>query len=205
MSVPYRKTTREELDLILEEGAQVTVEVFDNRVEIYNPGGLAPGLKPEEFGTRSVCRNPLIASLLLRCEYIEKLGTGIERIHDALKGAHCPDVKVRFNTMFTLEFPRPTYAQAAEEDKTQAPLGVESGVESAQTPVKTPVETPVKTPELILQHLRAKPDMTLVEVAAAIGKSVSAVERASAKLVKQGKIKHVGPQKGGHWEVIDEA
>ena len=43
--------------------------------------------------------------------------------------------------------------------------------------------------------------MTLTEVASTIGKSLSAVERASSKLVKQGKLKHVGPQKGGHWEV----
>ncbi|MEJ1356498.1 MAG: hypothetical protein RPU52_14365 [Candidatus Sedimenticola sp. (ex Thyasira tokunagai)] len=37
------------------------------------------GLKSEEFGTRSVCRNPLIASLLLRCNYIENWvrGSGV--------------------------------------------------------------------------------------------------------------------------------
>jgi ATP-dependent DNA helicase RecG len=46
--------------------------------------------------------------------------------------------------------------------------------------------------------------MTLAGVAIAIGKSLSAVERASAKLVQQGKLKHVGPQKGGHWEVLDQ-
>jgi ATP-dependent DNA helicase RecG len=187
----------------LEEGAQVTVEVFDDRVEIYNPGGLPPGLKPEEFGTRSVCRNPLIASLLLRCDYIEKLGTGIERIRAALKGADCPDVKVRFNTMFTLEFSRPTYAAGAEEDDKQVTAGVESEKTPVKTPVETPVETPVKTPDLILQQLRDTPDMTLVDVATAIGKSLRAVERASAKLVKQGKLKHVGPQKGGHWNVLE--
>ena len=92
----------------LEEGAQVTVEIFDDRVEIHNPGGLPKGLKPEDFGTRSVCRNPLIASLLLRCDYIEKLGTGIKRIRAALKKAGCPDVIPRFTGFFTLEFSRPT-------------------------------------------------------------------------------------------------
>lgn len=38
--------------------------------------------------------------------------------------------------------------------------------------------------------------MTLTEVAAQLGKSVSAVERASAKLVADGKLRYVGPKKG---------
>ncbi len=64
------------------------------------------------------------------------------------------------------------------------------------------LETPVKTPEAILQYLADKPDMTLAEVAARMGKSLSAVQRASAKLVKDGKLKYIGPQKGGYWEVL---
>lgn len=175
----------------LEEGAQVTVEVFDDRVEIYNPGGLPPGLKPEEFGTRSVCRNPLIANLLLRCDYIEKLGTGIERIRDALKDADCADVNVRFNTMFTLEFPRPTYVEVAEPPLTPV-----------ETAVKASVKASVKTSVRLLELLSENPQMTLAEAAQIIGKSVRAIEMASSKLVKQGKLKHIGPQKGGRWEVL---
>ena len=156
--------------------------LFDDRVEIHNPGGLPKGLKPEDFGTRSVCRNPLIANLLLRCDYIERLGTGIKRIRTALKNADCPDVIPRFTGFFTLEFPRPTYG----------------------TPVETRVKAPVKIPELILKHLKSNPQMTLAELAQQINKSLSAVERASTKLVKQGKLVRVGPKKGGHWEVNDE-
>jgi ATP-dependent DNA helicase RecG len=44
--------------------------------------------------------------------------------------------------------------------------------------------------------------MTLAEVATTIGKSLSAVKIASAKLVKMGQFKHIGAQKGGHWEVM---
>lgn len=55
-----------------------------------------------------------IAALLLRCDYIEKMGSGIERIYAALEKENCPGVKITYNTMFTLEFPRPTYITATE-------------------------------------------------------------------------------------------
>jgi hypothetical protein len=49
--------------------------------------------------------------------------------------------------------------------------------------------------------LKEKPDLSLAELAVLIGKSVSAIERASAKLVKAGELRRIGPAKGGHWEV----
>ena len=70
--------------------------------------------------------------------------------------------------------------------------------------VETPVKTPVKTPDRILHVLSENPRMTLAEVAEVIGKSVSAVERASSQLVKTGHLKYIGPQKGGHWVVTEK-
>jgi len=97
-----------------EEGASVSVEIFDDRVDIYNPGGLPKGLPLSQFGERSVCRNPLIASLMLRCEFIEKMGTGIRRIKEAVSSAGCPDVKILTEGIFTISFPRnPEYAPTA--------------------------------------------------------------------------------------------
>lgn len=63
-------------------------------------------------------------------------------------------------------------------------------------------KTPVEAPERMLELARAGPSLTLAEIAKAIAKSLRAVERASAKLVKQGRLKHVGPRKGGRWEVL---
>lgn len=71
------------------------------------------------------------------------------------------------------------------------------------TTVKMTVKTTVKTPDLILQILRGSPNMTLVEVATAISKSLRAVERASSKLVKEGRLKRIGSPKSGHWEVTE--
>ena len=68
----------------------------------------------------------------------------------------------------------------------------------SEVSVKTPVETPVK----ILALLRKNPQMTLAQVATQIERSVRAAERAAAKLIKEGRLRYVGPKRGGHWEVI---
>lgn len=71
----------------------------------------------------------------------------------------------------------------------------------SETRVKAPAETRVKTPEHILNLLREQPALTLAEVAVRLDKSTSAIERAVRKLREQGRLRYVGPQKGGHWEV----
>lgn len=168
----------------LEQGAQVMVEVFDDRVEIYNPGGLPKGLTEKDFGHRSVCRNPRIAGLLLRCNYIERMGSGIERIRMALAKEQCPEVRIRYNTMFTLDFPRPTYQEAD--------LGLAT---------KTSEKMSEKTSEKIVRYLLADKNITIADLALAIGVTARSVERNIQKLQSAGRIRRVGPDKGGWWEV----
>jgi ATP-dependent DNA helicase RecG len=153
-------------------------------VEIYNPGGLPKGLPASEFGKRSVCRNPLIASLLFRCNYIEKMGTGIERIRTALEKEHCPKVNIRFNTMFSLEFPRPTYLKTDEK------------------PEETREKTREKTREIILELIAKNPQITTAQLADAIGITPKGVEWQISRLKKDGLLKRIGPAKGGRWDII---
>lgn len=49
-----------------EKGANILIELFDDRLEITNPRALPKGLEEKDLGTKSVLRNPLIASTLLR-------------------------------------------------------------------------------------------------------------------------------------------
>lgn len=89
---------------------------------------------------------------------------------------------------------------AAESASTETP--VKTLVEAR---VKTPVQTPGKRREPLLGLLRKKPNLSLAEAAAQLGKSASAVERAARRLREAGRLRHVGPAKGGHWEVIELA
>ncbi len=73
------------------------------------------------------------------------------------------------------------------------------------TPVETggmSVKMSVKTRDKVLELLRANPQMTLTEVAEAIGKSRRTVERMTTKLVGDGRLRYVGPPRGGHWETL---
>jgi predicted HTH transcriptional regulator len=63
-------------------------------------------------------------------------------------------------------------------------------------------KTSEKTPEKILSLLPRWPGSSLNEVATEIGKTSRTVERAVAKLAESGRLKRIGPDKGGHWEVI---
>jgi ATP-dependent DNA helicase RecG len=82
------------------------IEMFDDRIEISNFGGLVKGLKPEDFGRKSVLRNPNIANLLHRIGYIEKMGTGIIKMQKLIEKAGLQPIKFEFGNFFTVTFKR---------------------------------------------------------------------------------------------------
>jgi ATP-dependent DNA helicase RecG len=75
----------------------VQVIVFADRIEVWNPGELPPGLTPELLRQPHgpIPRNPLIAEPLFRVKYVEKAGTGTtDMIADCLKaGLPEPDFR----------------------------------------------------------------------------------------------------------------
>lgn len=90
-------------------GANVMIEVFFDRVVISSPGGLPKGLDPSDFGSRSVARNPILAEMLLRTPYIEKLGTGVPRMKRSLADAGLAEPVFKFTNFVTVEISRVGY------------------------------------------------------------------------------------------------
>jgi ATP-dependent DNA helicase RecG len=144
-----------------------------------------------------------VASVFFRAGEIEAWGRGIERILAACRDAKFPEPEIEYEaTGLWIRFP---FSQEVI-GRTSVSAGT-----GEKTPVQTPVETPVQTPgirragtpERILAIVSAEPELSLAEVAERIGKSLRAVERAASKLTQSGKLKHVGPTKGGRWEVIE--
>lgn len=77
--------------------ASVQVMLFADRVEVWNPGELPPGLAPEKLRLPhpSIPRNPLIAEPLYLTHYIEKAGTGTLDMIARCREASLPEPNFR--------------------------------------------------------------------------------------------------------------
>ena len=62
----------------------------------------------------------------------------------------------------------------------------------------------LKTGELILDAIKKSPSLTNKELAAICGITTDGVYYQLKQLKASGKIRRVGPDKGGHWEVIKQ-
>ena len=167
--------------------------IFKDRIEIYNPGFFPKEVNPEDFFTgheKSILRNPLIAETMYKSKDIERWGSGIKRIHDECAAA---GVKVEFNrlkTGFVVVFYRPKWEEGE---------GIEKG--GQKTVEKTREKVREKTREKILRLIKEGPLITTSEIAEKAGLSPKGVEWNIGKLKKEGCIKRIGPDRGGHWEI----
>ena len=69
---------RDYLDL----GSEVHIDIFDDRMEIYSPGGMYDGSLVQELDTDHVPsrrRNPIIADIFSRTNYMEHRAAGLRR------------------------------------------------------------------------------------------------------------------------------
>ena len=75
-------------------------------------------------------------------------------------------------------------------------------IADAKTSKKTSKKTDKKTSDKIVTLLRSMPDATLAELANATGLSIAGVRWNLNKLKDEHRIQRIGPDKGGHWDVL---
>lgn len=88
------------------DNAWVSVEIYKDRLEISDPGGLPPGITLQDLGKKSVPRNKLIADLFHRIGEVERAGTGINRIKKLTSDAGLPEPTFETDSFFTVKFER---------------------------------------------------------------------------------------------------
>src|ERR1019366_155072 len=121
--------------------------------------------------------------------YIEAWGRGIEKINRECRehGIEPPEYDCSMGGLMVTFHANPAHIDAA------------GSYEGTATTPETTLET---TPEKILAMLRAEPTMTRHELARRIGITLDGIRYHLKKLKTAGRIRHVGPTKAGHWEVL---
>lgn len=78
-----------------------------------------------------------------------------------------------------------------------------AGVVTFGLPAETIGKTTGKTPAAVLRLLADEPNLSVPQLAARLRKSELTIHRAIRSLRESGRLIRVGPDKGGHWQVVE--
>jgi ATP-dependent DNA helicase RecG len=178
------------------ESGEVAVEKFSDMIVINNPGGLVPSFPLEEFGKLSWPRNRLLADLMSKTIFMERVGTGIRRIRKFCKENN-NEVEIKptpthfFVKMKAFDHP------SADRIKYGVKYGVNDGVNDG---VKAGVKLN-ENQKKILNLIMENENITREGLSEKIGISINGIEKNIAKLKAKGLLKRIGPDKTGYWKV----
>lgn len=154
-----------------EQGASITVEMFDDRVEITNPGTLLP-IVAKNFGRKSLSRNPLIFGLFTRMHLVEHIGSGIPRMRKDMLDAGLPEPIYDTDGMFTVTFRRPFSNRKIELNDIQT---------------------------RVVKIIKNDPALTLEQIGEAIGIGRTSVYKVVKSLREIGVLERKGRKRDGEW------
>lgn len=72
-------------------GSEVHIDIYDDRLTIYSPGGMADGTRIQERDISNISstrRNPVLADIFGRLGYMERQGSGFKKITESYHAAH---------------------------------------------------------------------------------------------------------------------
>jgi len=164
-----------------EKGAVIAVEIFSDRVEISNPGGLVSAIPEKDFGNRSFSRNPLIFGLFQRMKLVEQLGSGIPRMRSLMRDAGLDEPVFFTEGMFNVVFRRPVDFETWI--KLWEPLLSQNRIN-------------------ILKEIHNNDIITIKELSNKIGIVPTAIDKNLFFLKNIGLLERVGADKGGAWHII---
>jgi ATP-dependent DNA helicase RecG len=163
-----------------ERGAVTMIEIYDDRLEISNPGGLISAIRKEEFGHKSLSRNPLIFGLMQRVNLVEKIGSGIARMKDAMLSAGLLEPVFAMGGFFSVTFYRPI-----DFEKWLISIKQQLGEKRF----------------MILRILHENPVATIKEMAEIIHTTTRTIERNIAVLKSLGLLERIGTDKIGSYKI----
>ena len=174
----------------LVNGSEVHIDIYDDRMEIYSPGGMPDGSLIQErdpLSVPSTRRNPVLADVFNRLGYMERKGSGFEKIISGYEFQvnYSEEKKPSFRSdryQFTVVMPNLNY-----------------GVENIDI---SDVNSDVNLWSQIKEAIKENPKVTQRELVSKLGVSFRQIQQNMAEMISAGEISRIGSNRGGYWEVL---
>ena len=133
-------------------------------------------------------RNPIIAEAMKVLGYVNCYNRGINMVQDELEANGNGKAEFSFKLITAFEAKVATAGQQQELDQSKQDSSMKSSM---------------KSDDRLLLVLKDDPTMSLPKMSEATGLSVGGVRKVLDKLRATGRIRRIGPDKGGRWEVVN--
>ena len=175
-------------------GSEVHVDMYDDRLDIYSPGGMVDGSLIQNLNIEevpSIRRNPTIADVFHRLDFVERKGSGLKKIHIETSHLHgyTDDYAPRFvstPSAFHVILKNMNYSSHSQKDIENVSMDVPMENQRLNT---------------LLESIRENPTLTRVALAQMMCVTEKTIQRDLEILKKSGTIKRVGGNRYGRWEV----
>lgn len=172
--------------------SQHEIDIFPNRIAIYNPGAFPDNYSPEDFVNGNLASkvvNELICAVLFKCKAIESWGTGLKNTYRICREANVAISYEKEQEGFWFIFHR----------------NINSGNSISDTPSleEGAGRKPLREVEsLLIEEIRKDPKIDRAGLSKATGRSSRTIQRILDSLKKNGYIRRVGSPRKGYWEII---
>ena len=181
----------------LVNGSEVHIDMFDNRMVIYSPGGMVDGTLVQDRiidAIPSTRRNPILADVFQRLGYMERKGSGLTKIINAYQNANNYDESkapqfISSRVEFTVILKNLNYGEDGDKE-----------YETDETSPRID-EYIQRTEDVFINALRKNPNISRKELAKMLMISEDGVKYHLKKLKNKGLIERVGASRGGYWKV----
>jgi divergent AAA domain protein len=192
-------------------GSEIHIDMYDDRLEIYSPGGMLDGKLIQQLNPLTVPskrRNPLLADFFSRLGLMERRGSGMKKIIDSYKrferqsNYHVPEFQSNASefhvVLWNLNYVSDSIICEKEFQKEVIGMGKEflKGNNMFRKEF-------LKAQRMIYKMISANPGITIAEMAVNIGVSDRQVRKYIKRMTDMKFIVREGGRKNGVWKIID--
>ncbi len=195
----------------MQMGSEVHIDMYDDRLEVYSPGGMMDGRLIQQLNPLTVPskrRNPLLADFFSRLGLMERRGSGMKKIIDSYKQyEHLNDYREpefmsnasEFHvTLWNLNY------RESDKNVTKEEKSVTKEAENVTKEEKSVTKKFLKAQRQIYKLISLNPNISINEMAVSTSLSTRQIKRYLKKLTDLGLITRTGGRKVGGWEITDK-